>query len=983
MSHKDKKVAPGTEIHGFRVESVTPLPAMRSAALVFTHVRTGARVLHLHNDDPENLFSVSFPTPPPDDTGMPHILEHAVLAGSKKYPIREPFFELVKMSMATFINAMTGYDCTYYPVTSNVPRDLFNLADVYLDALFNPLLTDLTLMQEGHHLVPADPAKPTGALSLSGVVYNEMKGLWSNPESKLARLAIRRLLPDTIYGLESGGLPEAIPSLKWKTLREFRAARYHPSNAFFIFYGNIPSTDYLSFLEPQLAPFHPHPLLFSVPPQPRWTSPRRIEEPYSVERSETLTSKTFLAVQWLVGNLLDPKEAVRLHVLNLLLLGNEAAPLRKALIDSHLGQDLTMAGDGAAGAEATFHIGLKGSEADREAAFVELVLETLRDLAAKGFDAERVQAAFQQTSYFYLEVLPQFPLHVMDRVLTTWLYGADPLAYLRLPDHLQAVREEWERNPRCFCDVIQTRLLDNPHRLTIVLRPDGNLQRREDRAQTERMAALRAGLTDEQTAAIAQRAAEVQESAGKPNSPEDLAALPQLKLADLPPTPLRIPTATQSLKSGNTFLRHDVFSNGVNYLHLHFNLLGLPADLWPFLPRYADAVAKMGAAGFTFEQMAHRLSACTGGIRCATDLRTSAADPSVPVWGLRLSLRALDEQIEPALDVLGDIVFGVDPHDRIRLRDVLTQSRARYRHDLVANGHSTALTHASRGLTAEAFLADRLSGVPQLDLAEDLADRFEDRAPGVIAAVAAIRDFILARARVTASFTGSDAAADAVKRRLTVWLDRMNPGAPTAAPVGFSPSAEGRREGLAAPSEVTYACRVMPAPHLSSADEVLLTLGAQLLEFDYLLPEIRFKGNAYGVYCMYDPHARRLAWLSYRDPSPGRTIAVFDRVPDFVKSAQWSDADLHRIIISTAKNDFPPLRPGEVTGLGLQRFLTGFTPERQAARYERLKSATTKAVKQCLLSCVENGRAHSSVCVVGSRETLQSIAGLEIRDIRK
>lgn len=983
MSPTLKTITPGTTSHGFRVESVTDLPDMRSTALVFTHVRTGARVFHLHNEDPENLFSVSFPTPPPDDTGMPHILEHAVLAGSRKYPIREPFYELVKMSMATFINAMTGYDCTYYPVASVVPRDLFNLAEVYLDGLFHPQLTDLTLMREGHHLVAADPANPSGALSVSGVVYNEMKGLWSNPESKLASLAVRRLLPDTIYGRESGGLPTAIPSLEWNTLRKFREERYHPSNAFFVFYGNIPSEDYLAFLEPWLAPFDANPLPFLPPNQPRWSAPRRIEETYAVEPAESLDGKTFLAVQWLTGNLLDPREAVRLHVLSLLLLGNEAAPLRKALVDSHLGQDLTMAGDGSAGMEATFHVALKGSEPDRESAFVDLVTATLRKLAEDGFDPERVRAAFQQTSYYYLEVMPQFPLHAMDRVLTTWLYGADPLAYLRLPEHLQSVRAEWERNPGCFGDLIRRQLLENPHRLTIVLRPDRDLQRAEDRAHAEKMEKRRAAMTDAQVADALRLAAEVQESAGTANSPEDLASLPQLKVSDLPPAPLFLPTATESLPAGNTFLRHDVFSNGVNYLHLHFNLAGLPAGLWPFLPRYADAVAKMGAKGFSFEEMAHRTSACTGGIRCATDLRTSAADPSVPVWGLRLSLRALDEQIEPALDVLGDIVFGVDPRDRRRLKDVLTQARARYRQDLVASGHVTALTHASRGLSAEAYLADRMGGLPQLDMAEDLVSRFDSAAPEVIAAVESIRDFLLARSRVTASFTGSDAAADAVKQRLQTWLGRMNGGQAEAAPSGFVHVGGARREGLAAPTQVGYACRVMGAPHLSSDDEVLLTLGAQLLDFDYLLPEIRFKGNAYGVYCLYDPYARRMAFLSYRDPNPGRSLRVFDGALDFIRSAQWSEADLHRIIVSTAKSEFPALRPAEVTGLGLQRHLTGYTPQRQAARYERLKSATPAAVKRSLLACAEQARGRASDCVVASRESLEAIGSLEIRDIRK
>jgi Zn-dependent M16 (insulinase) family peptidase len=982
-------LAPGARLHGFVVADVQCIADLRATVLRFEHGATGAQAIHILNDDPENLFSVTFATPPPDDTGMPHILEHAVLAGSKRYPIREPFYELVKMSMATFINAATGYDCTYYPVCSLVPRDLFNLADVYFDAVFHPLLTDLTLMREGHHLAPADPSKPTGDLSLSGVVFNEMKGMWSNPEAKLGRLAVRRLLPDTIYGNESGGTPEAIPDLKWSDLRAFHRAHYHPSNARFVFYGNIASEDYLAFLGPRLEGFDRQARVTPAVRQPRWPAPRVMEDTYAVEPGEALDGKTFVCLQWLTGDVLDPVDDVLEHVLSMVLLGNEAAPLRKALIDSHLGHDLVMSGDSVVGFETTFHVGLKGSEPDRAQAFLDRVTSTLRDLAGRGIPRDRIEAAFQQATYYYREVLPEFPLHVLDRVLSTWLYDADPLLYLRLGEHLAAARDRWQRDPDAFSRMIRSRLLDNPHRLLLVLRPDPAAQRVADDAFRTRMRGARAALTDEEAAAVARHAAEVEESAGTPNSPEELARLPQLRVADLPDAPQRIPTAAESLADGTTWLRNDVFSNGVNYLHLNFDLRGLPADLWPLIPRYAEAIGKMGAAAFSFEEMAHRLAASTGGIRCSTDLRTRADDPDRPVWSLRLSLRSLDEQVGAALDVLRDLVFAVNPRNRERLRDVLVQARARYRNDLVNHGHTTAMVHASRGLSPEGHLTDQMGGLPQLARIESLAGEFDVRSEAVMSGIERIRDFLLARARVTASFTGSDAAAGVARDAVAEWLGRMRSDSIVEAPVGFQPFERPPCEGLSAPTQVAYACMVLPAPHLSDADEALITLGTQLLEFDYYLPEVRFKGNAYGVYCMFDPYGRRLTLLSYRDPEPGRSLDVFAATPDFIRGAAWSEADLHRTIIATAKNDFLPLRPGEVTGLALQRHLTGYTPERQAARYRRLKAATVSEVRRALLACFTTGLARAATCVVAGGETLDRVNHsrpdhpLAIRAIRK
>ncbi|MCI0494225.1 insulinase family protein, partial [candidate division KSB1 bacterium] len=712
-------------IDGFQIKAITKLPDLKVIAIQIEHIKTGARLLHLFTDDAENLFSISFPTPPPDDTGVPHIMEHCVLAGSKKFPVREPFFEMVKMSMATFINAMTGWESTYYPVASNVKQDLFNLADVYFDAVFYPLLTEQTFKREAHHLAPADSDNPTGDLTINGIVYNEMLGNFSDPESRLYREMSRALFPDSIYGRESGGDPESIPDLTYDDFKQFFRTYYHPSNGYFLFYGDIPTKEYLGFLKEKLNAFDRQAVQPEIGFQPRWNKPRNMIESYPIGTEEAADEKTYIVINWLVGSGTDPVDIASFYILSNILLGNEAAPLKKAIIDSKLGQDLIYSGFSAVGLETIFSVGLKGAESDRTEAFVNLVLKTLTDIAKNEIDRERVDAAFQQAAYHYREILPSYPLHLMDRVLNAWIFGADPLTFVRMNEHLATCRQNYETDGKFFNKLIQDRILKNNHRLTFVLKPDREWQSRYDAAFAERMKQTRSQFAEDQLLAIASEAEKLEELSGTPNSPEALATLPQLQVSDLPRKPQHIPTTIEQLPGNVEFLTNDVFSNGVNYLYLNFDLNGLPNDLWQFLPRYSDAIQKLGAAGMNYEQIAQRVAAYTGGIQCWQSFTTHASDPDRPVWGLKFSLKVLDEQVERALDVLLDLIFAVDPRDKERLRDIVIQANAQYRTELVHDGSSTASRYAARGFSPEGYLYEIIDGLHQLELTEKFNKQFD------------------------------------------------------------------------------------------------------------------------------------------------------------------------------------------------------------------------------------------------------------------
>jgi Zn-dependent M16 (insulinase) family peptidase len=958
-------------IHGFLVKAITELSDLNLIAIQIEHIKSRARIIHLYTDDAENLFSINFPTPPPNDTGVPHIMEHAVLSGSRKFPVRDPFFEMVKMSMATFINAMTGWDCTYYPVASNVKQDLFNLAEVYFDAVFYPLLTEQAFKREAHHLAPIDKNQPTGELTINGIVYNEMKGSFSDPESKLYREMSRALFPDSIYGRESGGDPDSIPDLTYQDFKRFHENYYHPSNAYLLLYGDIPTEDYLEFLKDKLNVYERLDIKPVIAPQPRWKQPKKISDCYPIGKDESSAEKTYIIINWLVGQGTDAVDVASLYILSNILLGNEAAPLKKAIIESKLGQDLIYSGFQSVGLETVFRAGLKGTEPDRVDKFESLVLKTLTELAEADISKDRVDAAFQQAAYHYREILPSHPLHIMDRVMDAWIYGADPLTFVRMNEHLETCRNHYEADAKLFNKLIRERLLENNHRLTFVLKPDKQWQARNDAVFASRIKKLRDQLTDEQLKKIAPEAAELEQISGTPNSPQALATLPQLQVKELPRKPKHIPTTIEKLNGGVNLLRNDVFSNGVNYLYLDFNLKGLPNELWQFLPRYADAIQKLGAAGMNYEQIASRVSAYTGGIGCYPYFTTHAIEPERSVWGVRFSLKTLDEQIEPALSLLHDLIFGVDPRDSDRLKDVLIQANARYRTELVHDGSVTASRHASRGFTPEGYLYETVNGLPQLSLTEKLNSSFDELNIDLMNKIDAIRDFILVPARLTVSFTGSDKMGEIVYKTLTDWIGQMKDAPIDEAPIDFVPFAKPPREGLAGPMQVAFCSQVIPAPHTSHADSMLLKLGARIISLDYLLNEIRFKGNAYGAWCNYSGLDREVEFGSYRDPHVARTLDVFAGVLDYVRKADWTQTDVDRAIIGTAKNYEKPIRPMDATKNALHRHLTGQTPENREQRFEQILSATVKEVKRATLELLDIYFEKSAVCVVSSQAKLE------------
>ncbi len=948
------------------------LPSLRAHAREFEHTESGLRLLHLETSDTENCFALAFATPPDGDHGVPHILEHAVLAGSERFPVREPFFEMIKASPAGFINAMTSNLWTVYPICTTLESDFWNLAEVYADAVFHPLLTLETFEREGHHLELATAGDTQSDLKRSGIVYNEMKGAFSSPESLVYRSS-RNLFPGGTLSFESGGDPVSIPELSWEHLREFHARFYAPGNCLMVLYGDIALEKQLAFWGEKLKGIAKRPSLAARPRVETFSEPRFAEEPYSIEPGGDATGATFLSLRWKCGNALDPFEIEAWEVLQRLLAGHDGAPLKRALIASKLGADVFALHAEEHESEQTFHVALKGSERERAREFETFTLRILGDIADTGFASEDIETALRQVAYGTLEVASLFPLDLamnMARYATT---GGEPLDATRRRESLERVGQIAREDKDFFPRLIRERLIENPHRLLMAFYPDENHGEAIKEAERQELAALKATFSDEQLKAIDEHAQILEAAQGVPNSPEALSTLPRLAKRDLPDAPREIPTSVGSV-SGMTVLRNDVFSNGVVYLQAAADVRDLPPHLWKFLPRYTDSFSKLGASGQSWEQIAARRASSTGGLS-AHPSASLRLDNGAPVVDLKFSLKTLDGDVESALDLWGDLLLGLEPNDRERLHETQTQGVAHYRNRLVSNALGAALASASYQQTPVGWLHYLWESPLTFRWMNHLTGDFAAHADELVKGIEEVRDFLANRARWTWSFTGGDAAFASVENRLNAWSERFGDK-----PLGESRLTRGQGEwdgnnelpsmlGLAAPLDVQFCARAFAAPSREVAP--LIDLGLSLLRFDYLLPEIRFKGNAYGGGHSLSSAGGTLTFYSYRDPLLNETLGVFDGARDWIASQTWTDDDLERALLGNVRDAVPAIRPASATGEALSRHRRGETPALRAGSYRQKMNASPDEVQRALLTYLDEVIPRGATAVAASRVALE------------
>ncbi len=954
-------------IHGFEQVREQAIPELNSTARLYRHVKTGAELLSLLNEDENKVFGISFRTPPSDSTGVAHILEHSVLCGSRKYPIKEPFVELMKGSLNTFLNAFTFPDKTCYPVASQNVQDFYNLIDVYLDAVFFPRITPQILEQEGWHYELEAVEQP---LAYKGVVFNEMKGAYSSPDSVLHEQSQQSLFPDNTYGLDSGGSPKHILDLTYEQFKSFHQRFYHPSNARIFFYGDDDPDDRLRILDAYLSEFEPIAVESAVALQPRFDQPKRLVRSYAGGQDAGDAKQAMLTVNWMLDEVSDIETDLGLGILSYILLGTPASPLRKALIDSGLGEDVTGAGLVDSLRQMMFSTGLKGIDADDADAIEALILTTLRTLARDGIDPQTVEAALNTVEFSLRENnTGSFPrgIAVMLRALNTWLYDRDPLAPLMFEAPLGAIKDRLATGERYFEDLIGRFLLANPHRTTLILRPDPEQATREADEERMRLERARAAMSEADLALVVENTSALKLAQQTPDSPEALATIPMLTLDDLERTNKHIPLAITELH-GARVLYHDLFTNGIIYMDVGLDLHALPADMLPYIGLFSRALLETGVGEQDFVQLSQRIGRSTGGIWPQTFTSVIRGSRHGAAW-LFLRGKVMPDKADELLAILRDVLTDARLDNQERFRQMVLEDKAAQEARLIPGGHSVVNMRLRANFNEADWAAEQIGGVSYLFFLRALAQQIETDWASVQATLEQIRQTLLNRAAMLVNVTADAKAWGDFQPQLANFLSGL-PVAPVA-PARWVAEQGPRFEGLTIPAQVNYVGKGADLYKLGYKPSGAASVISKYLRTTWLWEKIRVQGGAYGGFCLFDHRSGGFTYLSYRDPNLLATLDVYDQTAKFVRESELSQDELTKSIIGAIGEVDAYQLPDAKGFSSTLRYLVGDTDEiRQRMREEIL--ATSAADFHAFADALEQVVDRGLVVVLGSQASIDA-----------
>src|SRR5579859_939534 len=925
-------------IGGYTIVRREPLERIEGSYIELRHEGTGARHIHIECDDDNNAFTVFFPTTPRDSTGVAHILEHVVLAGSRRFPVRDPFFSMTRRSLATFMNAFTSADWTMYPFSTRNDKDFRNLLDVYLDATFFPTLAEDSFKQEGIRFEFEVPDDPTSGLRYKGVVFNEMKGALASPQAAMQRAIGAALFPGLTYSFISGGDPERIPDLTWQQLRDFHAGHYHPSNAYFYTYGNQSLERTLDVIESStLSRFKRIEVDTEIPDVQRFERPVTHSEAYPPTSGDDLTRKSQALVGWVTVNSADSMKLLSMRVLSEVLLGNAGSPLRKALIDSKLG---TAMADGSGlqddFRETVFGAGLKDIRTEDAHQVEQLVLDTLDGLAGTGLDPAQVDAVIHRLEFEKRERSNAgFPyaLKVLFGMLPAYNYGGDPYSALNFDAdlaHLEAARREG----RWFENLIRAELLDNMHRALITVVPDPELEERKRLRELDRLAAAAALVSEADRVRIV---ADAMRLKAEQDAKQDLSVLPTLELTDIP---MKFePVPSRRVEAGG--LQVDFYplpTNGVTYLDLRADFSVLSREQQRLLPLFGRVLTQSGAAGQDYTVIAHRIASVTGGIGAAAQVQSLARQEGF-IESFMVSGKALDRNARPFVELLRDLIARLDI-EPARLREIVAESATRLESSIANLGFQFAILLAHAKLSSEGALNERLQGIEMLHTIRELVATGDAALDELSARMQEIRRALFTRQSVQVVVTCEEDMVDMISELLAEMAadlpdaGRAAEGAPRPDPL------EPRPEARTAPVPVAFNVRTFKTVRYTHPDAPVLLVLANFLRDNFIHRELREKGGAYGGYVQASTGAGTFYFGSYRDPNIVRTYDVYDQAARWVLDNQIEAEPLKEAILG-ACGDVDPLESPDIKGRreAINR-LTGFTREERERFKQRLLAVT-------------------------------------------
>ncbi|MCG8533277.1 MAG: insulinase family protein [Desulfovibrionales bacterium] len=959
-----------TKQFGFELVDEQRVEELATTARMWRHSKTGAQVLSMNNADENKVFGVSFRTPPSDSTGVAHILEHSVLCGSEKYPVKEPFVELLKGSLQTFLNAFTYPDKTCYPVASTNLQDFYNLIDVYLDAAFFPIINEHIFQQEGWHY---DVETADAPLSYRGVVYNEMRGVYSSPDSVLHERSQQSLFPDMTYGLDSGGNPDVIPALTYEQFKNFHTTYYHPSNARFFFWGDDDEAKRLEKLSATLDRFEPLDVDSHVPLQEEFERPVALLEGYAAgPATNEHAGRAMFTVNWMLPETVEAELNLALQMLEQILIGTPASPLRKALIESGLGEDIAGVGLENELRQMYFSTGLTGIKPEDADVVEALIFDTLNELVKDGIKKEYIEAAYNSIEFALRENNSgRYPvgLSVMVRSLTTWLYDGDPLALIAFEDSLAFIKERLDNGDRLFEDLIGAFLVGNNHRTTVLLVPDEDLQEERTKRVEAALKEVRDGMSEADVAAVVENTALLRKMQQTPDSEEAIASIPRLTLEDIPTKNKQIPQE-ETRSDDVTIYTHELDCNGIVYSAAAFDIPGLDTALIPYVPLFGRCLTEMGTSTMDFVELGMRIAAKTGGI--SADMMTATTLGSrEPVVKLVVHGKATEEKLRDLYDLMQTVVLDATLDNKERFRSIVLEEKARVEQNLVPSGHMIVMSHLRGCFDVAGWVAEQSGGVSYLGFLRSLADRIATDWEGVLADLEKIKQAIIAKQNtvlsVTAEASGLSAAAPLVDSFIAALPNHAG------ASMLWTPEFVSSHEAFLIPAQVNYVGKGANLYDLGYTYHGSANVIFKHLRMGWLWDQVRVQGGAYGAFAAFDRSTGVLAQVSYRDPNLANTLKAFDGSADYLRTLSLGKAELEKAIIGAIGDIDTHMLPDAKGSAAVTRKLIADTEERRQQMRDEVLSTTLDhfhGFADVLKAAAEQGH----VCVLGGNGVREAAA---------
>lgn len=945
---------------------------VQSDGFILRHKKSGARIAILSNNDDNKVFYIGFRTPPEDETGVPHIIEHTTLCGSKKFPVKDPFIELAKGSLNTFLNAMTYPDKTVYPVASCNDQDFKNLMDVYLDAVFNPNITkyEEIFKQEGWHY---ELTGKDDELKINGVVYNEMKGAYSSPDEVLSSQIYRSLFPDNTYSKDSGGNPEYIPKLTYEAYLDFYHKYYHPSNSYIYLYGDMDVVERLEWLDKEYLSLYDYKKVNSeINKQPAFDEIKNVEAEYSITMDDSQENKTYLSYNRVVGDSLDEMLYQAFDVLDYALVSSPGAPVKQALIDAGIGDDVYGSYD-AGILQPVFSFVAKNANASQADEFESIIENTLKEVVKTGINKEALLAGINSSEFKFREAdFGQFPKGLLFGLncLDSWLFDdMKPFIHLECLDTFAKLRRAVDTD--YFEKLIQEYLLDNTHGSSVTVKPKRGLGNEREEALAKELSDYKASLSDEEIDKLIEETEHLKKYQEEPSSDEDLRKLPMLTRADMKKNAMPFSNIEDELLDVKV-VRHDIESNGIDYISFLFDAGDFAQSELGYLGFFTNALGLVSTEKYSYTDLANATNIYTGGISTGTASHPDIKDRNNFVFKFEVKLKVLEKNLDKALELMEQMLLASDFTDTKRLGEIVAQIKARLQANLSSSGHLVAAMRSMSSFSRYALYQDELKGIAFYRSICRIEKELSESPKSVSDKLAAIAKKLFARNRMLISFTGNNEAYGNAKPSLEKVIAGFNKMSAIGnqAEVHFNIA----KEAFIDASQIQYVAKTGDFICEGYEYTGALRLLRIILSYDYLWINVRVKGGAYG--CMNTfLRSGESYFVSYRDPNLSDTLDVYDRIPEYIKSFSPDERDMTKYIIGTFSALDTPMNPEAKGSRSMSAYLEGITYEQIQKERNEILNAQPEDIRR-LADLVEAVLKKDSICVIGNENMIKESAGL-------